>query len=44
MAAINLLLWEEGIKVTIRENDVCCNDGVIKPSNYYVHMSVVDNH
>lgn len=23
MAAINLLLWEEGIKVIIRENDVC---------------------
>ena len=30
MAAINLLLWEEGIKVIIRENDVC---HVIKLSN-----------
>lgn len=30
MAAINLLLWEEEIKVIIRENDVC---HVIKLSN-----------
>lgn len=30
MAAINLLLWEEGIKVIIKENDVC---HVIKLSN-----------
>jgi len=30
MAAINLLLWEERIKVIIKENDVC---HVIKLSN-----------